>query len=284
MSTQSGGNGHEPGREPSTGPSTQAGFVEDATGTTVDSGAAVCRFNRLAGGRLERWQWRTVPHPDGSPASRRAAPQIQDLVDPQHGAFVDHFLPLGTRPQQVVEGSYQELGDFVEGEYRSQTVNTGGEIRIGLLRDGEIKAGKRVAEVRLAKSVALRPGAPDLSALYRVINSSLRPMQILFAVEFNLFAPGIYSPAVMDEGFYLIDGERPGDGAELGSLGVSPGCTSATVANGRGETAVQLGWDRECDLWRMPSNAGPGVRLFAVWRIQLPPRDNWAMGLWLAPA
>jgi len=193
-------------------------------------------------------------------------------------------MPLGTKPEEVVAGTYQDLGDFVEGEFRSQTVDTGGEIRIGLLRDGVIRAGKRVAEVRIAKSSALRPGAPDIASLYRVINSSLRPMQILFALEFNLYAPGIHSREAMHNGFYLIDGERPTDGEELGSMGVSPGCTSVTLANAEGEMALQLGWDRECDLWRMPAaDDSAGVRLFAVWRIQLPPRDNWAMGLWLAP-
>jgi hypothetical protein len=218
------------------------------------------------------------------PGGLHALPSSLDLVDPRHGALIDHFMPLGTKPEEVMAGTHQEYGDFVEGEFRSQAVDTGGELRIGMLRDGAIRAGKRVADVRLAKSSALRPGAPDIASLYRIINSSLRPMQILFALEFNLYAPGIYSREMMSEGFYLVDGERPADGSELGSLGISPGCTSVTVANAAGEMAVQLGWDRECDLWRMPGpGEGPGVRLFAVWRIQLPPRDNWAMGLWLAP-
>ncbi len=33
-------------------------FMEDESGATLDGGAAVCRFNTQAGGRLERWQWR----------------------------------------------------------------------------------------------------------------------------------------------------------------------------------------------------------------------------------
>ncbi|MDQ5825206.1 MAG: DUF1926 domain-containing protein [Chloroflexota bacterium] len=276
MSAQ--GNGHSPSGQ-------EQRFTEDESGTTIDSGAAVCRFNRVLGGRLERWQWRTVPPAVASqPGGSHALPRSIDLVDPQRGALIDHFMPLGTRPEDVVAGTHQEYGDFVEGEFRSQAVDTGGEIRLGMLRDGAIRAGKRVAEVRMAKSSALRPGAPDIASLYRVINSSLRPMQILFALEFNLYAPGIYSREAMNDGFYLIDGEHPADGSELGSMGVSPGCTSVAVANSAGEMAVQLGWDRECDLWRMPApDGGPGVRLFAVWRIQLPPRDNWAMGLWLAP-
>lgn len=274
------GNGHGASVE---GPAGR--FVEDGESTTIDSGAAVCRFNRLLGGRLERWQWRTVPPAVISqPGGRHASPSAFDLVDLRRGALIDHFMPLGTRPEDVAAGTYQEYGDFAEGEFRSQTVDTGGEIRIGMLRDGQISAGKRVAEVRLAKSSAMRPGAPDIASLYRIINSSLRPMQILFALEFNLYAPGIYTQQAMSEGFYLVDGERPADGAGLESLGVSPGCTSVALANAAGEMAAQLGWDRECDLWRMPSpEGGPAVRLFAVWRIQLPPRDNWAMGLWLAP-
>lgn len=278
------GNGHNGHADSVAGPDLGR-FEEDAGGTTIDSGAASCRFNRLRGGRLERWQWRTVPPPVAAqPGGLHAAPRALDLVDPQHGALIDHFMPLGTKPEEVMSGTYLEFGDFAEGEYRSQTVDTGGEIRIGLLRDGAIRAGKRVAEVRMAKSSALRPGAPDIASLYRIINSSLRPMQILFAVEFNLYAPGIYSRDAMSDGFYLIDGERPAGGPELGSIGVSPGCTAVTLANAEGEMALQLGWDRECDLWRMPAqDDGPGVRLFAVWRIQLPPRDNWAMGLWLAP-
>src|SRR5207237_4784859 len=112
--------------------------------------------------------------------------------------------------------------------------------------------GKRVAEVRLAKSAAVRPGAADVSALYRVINSSLRPLQILFAVEFNLFAPGLRTG---QDGYYLIDGVRPDD-PSLGSMGVSPNATHVALVNPEGEMGLQLGWDRESDLWRMPGGGG----------------------------
>jgi hypothetical protein len=277
-------NGHH--RQPG-GPAepSQPRFFEDEAGATMDSGTAVCRFNTLRGGRLERWQWRVVPTAESSaPHARHQAPGLIDLVDPEHGALVDHFFPLGTRPQEVAEGQHREFGDFVEGPYRSQVVDSGGEIRIGLLRDGEIRAGKRVAEVRMAKSAALRPGAADLSALYRVINSSLRPLQILFAVEFNLYAPGTGSTDKANrDGYVLIDGTRPDDSA-LGSPGVSPNATHVALVNPDGEMALQLGWDREADLWRMPTaEGGHAVRMLSVWRIMLPPRDNWAMGLWMAP-
>lgn len=277
------GNGHEHPSANSMTP-TEAGYTEDETGATIDSGAALCRFNPGKGGRIERWQWRTVPPVEAiqPSAGPRSYPPL-DLVDPRHGALIDHFLPLGSKPEEVAAGAYREFGDFVEGQYRSQTVDSGGEIRIGLLRDGAIRAGKRVAEVRMAKSAALRPGAADVSVLYRVINSSLRPLQILFAVEFNLYAPGLASKS-SNEAYYLVDGKQPGGDASLGSLGVSPDATHVALVNPAGEMALQLGWDRESDLWRLPPlDSGPGARLLAVWRIQLPPRDNWAMGLWLAP-
>jgi hypothetical protein len=268
----------------------QARFTEDGAGATLDSGAAICRFDTREGGRLRYWQWRTVPPrqalaPRGYPAARNDPPRLLDLVDQSYGALIDHFYPLGTKPQEFASGEAHELGDFADGAFKSQVVDSGGEIRIGLLRDGEIKAGKRVAEVRMAKSVAVRPTANDLSALYRIINSSMRPIQILFALEYNLFAPGLAEdPSDASDAFYLIDGERPAD-SSLSSLGVSPNATSVALANPVGEMALQLGWDRECDLWRMPSpDGGPSVRLLALWRIQLPPRDNWALGLWMAPS
>jgi hypothetical protein len=264
----------------------QARFTEDETGATLDSGPAVCRFDTQQGGRLRRWQWSTVPPREAlSPSIRSNPPRLLDLVDQRHGALIDHFFPLGTKPQEFRIGEAREFGDFIDSSFKSQVVDSGGEIRIGLLRDGEIRAGKRVAEVRMAKSAAVRPTANDLSALYRIINSSLRPMQILFALEYNLYAPGLAEdPSAASEGFYLIDGERPTD-PSFSSSGVSPNATSVALANPVGEMALQLGWDRECDLWRMPSpDGGAGVRLLAVWRIQLPPRDNWAMGLWMAPS
>jgi hypothetical protein len=263
----------------------QARYTEDEEGATLDSGLAICRFDTQQGGRLKRWQWRTKPPPDLlNPATRHDPPRLLDLVDERSGALIDHFLPLGTKPQEFASGAHREFGDFVDGAFKSQVVDSGGEIRIGLLRDGQIRAGQRVAEVRMAKSAALRPTANDLSALYRVINSSMRPMQILFAAEYNLYAPGLAEdPSALPDCFYLIDGERPAD-PSFSSSDVSPNATSVTLANPVGEMALQLGWDRECDLWRMPApDGGPGVRLLAVWRIQLPPRDNWAMGLWMAP-
>ncbi len=283
MSSIGSGNGKAHGAAHSEPP--QPGFVEDSSGVTIDSGVAVCRVDTQRGGRIASWQWRVTPPGERMMPGRGSGPELLQLVDPQGGALVDHFLPLGTKPDEFAAGTHRELGDFAEGAYRSQTVNAGGEIRVGLLRDGVISSGKRVAEVRMAKSPALRPGSADVATLYRVINSSLRPLQILFAVEFNLIAPGLGNSTLQagQEGYYLIDGERPA-GGELGSSGVGPNSTHVALVNPSGEMALQLGWDREGDLWRLPGmNGGPVVRLLAVWRIQLPPRDNWAMGLWMAP-
>ncbi len=225
-----------------------AHFVENEGGATLDSGDAACRFNTQAGGRIERYVWRTMPpRASQQPSSRKNSPKLLDLVDPPSGALIDHFLPLGTKPDEFAQGTHQEYGDFADEPYKSQVVNSGGEIRIGLLRDGAIRAGKRVAEVRMAKSAAVRPGSSDIAVLYRVINSSTRPLQILFAIEFNLYAPGISTPESAGEGYYLIDGERPTD-ATFSSSDVSPNATMVALVNPVGEMALQLGWDRECDL------------------------------------
>lgn len=267
-------------------PTPQPGYTEQGGAVTLDSGISAAHFDPALGGRLARWQWRAVAPPDRlNPATRNDPPRPYDLVHPSGGALVDHFIPLGSKPDEFAAGTHQEYGDFVGEPYDTQVMDLGGEIRLGLARDGEIRAGKRAAGVRVIKSVAVRPGAGDLVAHYRLISSSARPLQILFAVEYNLYPPGAAEhPDTARECFYLVDGERPGD-PSIGSLGVSPAATSLALGNPVREMALQLGWDRECDLWRMPSPGGANVaRLLAVWRLQLPPGDNWAMGLWLAPA
>ena len=266
---------------------TQAHFEEDAEGVTIGTGPLELRFNAGRGGRLASWQWRTTPPPDTlNPATRHEPPRLLSLLDSPHGALLDHFLPLGTKMEEFQAGTHREFGDFVEEPYTQQVIDLGGEIRVSYQRDGVIRAGKREAELRMMKSIGVRPGSTDLSALYRVINSSLRPLQILFAIEYNLFAPDLAEhPSASQSAYYLIDGVQPSS-SSLTSTGVSPATTSVTLANPTSEVALQLGWDRECDLWRMPSPSGtPGaVRLVAVWRLSLPPRDNWALGLWLAPS
>src|SRR5215212_6460267 len=101
-------NGHhqQPG-----GPSetAQPRFFEDEAGATMDSGAAVCRFNPLRGGRLERWQWRVVPPTEAlAPHGKHQVSSLIDLVNPEGGALVDHFFPLRPRPQEIAEAQYRE--------------------------------------------------------------------------------------------------------------------------------------------------------------------------------
>jgi hypothetical protein len=285
-------NGREHSEEDSThsdqtGRPAPAHFTESPHGTTIDSGTAAWLFAPSHGGRLESWQWRTLPPPEAlQPSTRHNPPRPFDLVDSRYGALVDHFLPLGTSYDEFAQGKYREFGDFVDSPYTGEIADLGGEVRINMVRDGVIRAGKREAEVRLMKSAGARTGSSDLSVLYRVINSSMRPIQILFAVEYNLFVPGPAEEApAMYNGVYLIDGAYPDD-PSCSSVGRSVGATSLALANPQAEMALQLGWDRECDLWRMPLPRDGGthvVRIVAVWRLSIAPDDNWALGLWLAP-
>jgi hypothetical protein len=272
-----------PGDHDETNP--QPGYTEQDGAVVLESGISAVRFDPAHGGRLARWQWRAVAPPDRlNPATRNDPPRPYDLVDPSGGALVDHFIPLGSKPDEFAVGTHQEYGDFFDTPYDPQVIDLGGEIRLGLSRDGEIRAGKRSAGVRVIKSVAVRPGAGDIVGHYRLISESSRPLQILFAIEYNLYPPGAAEhPDTARDAFYLVDGERP-TGSSVGSSGVSPGATSLALGNPSREMALQLGWDRECDLWRLPSQSSNTARLLAVWRLQLPPGDNWAMGLWLAPS
>jgi hypothetical protein len=263
----------------------RARFTESPEGTTIDSGTAEWRFDPGRGGRLDRWRWRTLPPSEAlHPATRHNVPRPFELVDNRYGALLDHFLPLGTTYDEFAEGKHREFGDFLDAPYSSEVADLGGEVRINLVREGVNRAGNREAEVRLMKSAGARSGSSDLSVLYRVINSSVRPIQILFAVEYNLYVPGLAEdPTAAGDGAYLIDGVYPDD-STLGSTGRSVGATSLALANPTSEMALQLGWDRECDLWRMPVGGdGGAVRVVAVWRLSIPPDDNWALGLWLAP-
>ncbi len=120
-------------------------------------------------------------------------------------SLVDHFYPNDVSLDSVVDGDYQELGDFVTGPFEAKLRRNPDRMQVQLTRDGRV--GDR--PVRITKGLTLEAGGQTLEIAYRL--EGLPPGEsVHFGVEFN-FA-GL--PAGCDDRYF-----HDARGQSLGQLG-----------------------------------------------------------------
>jgi hypothetical protein len=229
---------------------------------------------------------------DGNGAALRLAvegqqPEIQSGLGPAPpSGLTDHFLPLTTRFRDFAAGRARDLGDGDTDAFQPQLYEMGRSWELLMERESGLRAGKRLAPLRLIKKISLGPGSPNLAIHYRIENHSERPMQVYFAVDWTLALDAAANKGHGGRGYYEIDGvPEPGTGG-FGASGAAPNVTAVALVEPQPGVTVRLGWDRAALLWVCPYPAarhGESVRgacVMPVWELRLAPDDNWAVGLW----
>jgi alpha-amylase len=157
-------------------------------------------------------------------------------------SLVDHFYPEHATLEEVVQGTAEEQGDFVQGAYDTRLRRNPDQIQVMMSREGTASG----APIKITKGVTLNAGQSLLEVSYFLENLP-QDRLLHFAVEFNF--SGL--PSHADDRFFFQ--EDPGHA--LGHLG-----NHLDLKNTRqlGLTDQWLGlslrWsaNRESDVWTFP--------------------------------
>jgi alpha-amylase len=120
-------------------------------------------------------------------------------------SLIDHFYSNDVSLDSVVDGNYEEFGDFVTGAFEAKLRRNPDRMQLQLTRDGRVYD----RPVRITKGLTLEAGGNALEIAYRI--DGLPPGEsVHFGVEFN-FA-GL--PSGIDDRFF-----HDARGQSLGQLG-----------------------------------------------------------------
>jgi hypothetical protein len=156
-------------------------------------------------------------------------------------SLIDHFYPLDATIGAVAAGTYDEVGDFVNGQYEAKLRRAPDRMQVQLIREGY--ADERT--IRITKGVTLEAGDDTLEIAYLL--EGLTPGETLhFGVEFNIAG----MPSGADDRYF-----RDGDGRVLGQLGTMLDLVdvdSLGLTDGWLGLDVDFKIDRPSCLWTFP--------------------------------
>ncbi len=163
-------------------------------------------------------------------------------------ALVDHFIKPGLTPAEFQAAEYQEMGDFVHGEYQVRSEKTPEGFRAALSRDGRLSYDGRDRPLRLEKTLEVMDGRPVLCVEYRLTNTGTDTVSGLFGSEWSLHLLGGGS----DPECYA---EFGGSRLRLDASGQAEGVDRLDVSNGRLGIHMGLKLSRGATIWQVPLEA-----------------------------
>ncbi len=126
-------------------------------------------------------------------------------------SLLDHFLDPGAGPGDFLNGTFEELGDFVDAPFDAKTVTRA----LSLERHGSVRTGGGPRPVSVRKRIT--PEAGLVAIDYRITNDGDEPVSLVFASEWNFYMIQEEFEARAD-GAGLMNGRisfQAGDAAEV---------------------------------------------------------------------
>lgn len=175
----------------------------------------------------------------------------QIVYDPYpRRSLIDHFMSLDECLESFKSGEYTELGDFVQGIYRSTRRASDSEASILLERTGWVQDGWGASppqQVQVVKTVQGRAGDPMLAVPYRIHNQSGHELKVKFGVELNM----TLLAGMAHDRYYLLNDEKP-ESPHLSSISETAGIQSIHLVDEWKGIQVRISLDQACSLWRFP--------------------------------
>lgn len=247
-------------------------------------------------------------HPfDEAEEARRdeSAPSIHDIVQAKEPglekllhydalrrtALRERFFSAKTTLADVIAAKFTDQGDFAGEAFDHRVEGVGVDaLVIDLWRDGQVRDSKGAVGLRLRKSIAISTNAPEMQVTYTLHNTGTRPLKTRFGIEGNW---GMLGGGGNPAAWYLIDGERPSEGATLDARGQTAQVREVALVNSGVGVQLTLTVNTQAALWRFPvetvSNSESGFeRVYQCsstlfhWPVDIAPGDRWSVTLRLA--
>jgi alpha-amylase len=196
-------------------------------------------------------------------------------------SFQDRMLSMETTLQQFKQSQFEEMGDFIDGQYcyQEQSSETAGDhsaLPLKLKRAGTV-AGQ---EFLIDKNFKFSKEAAQVDVHYRLTNPGENAIQFVWAVEFNF----TLLAGDAEDRFYDIPGHNLGDN-RMNSEGELERVQSLALCDGWFKFQLQLQFSQPTTLWRFPvetisqSEAGfertyQGSCLLPHWNVELAPSES----------
>jgi alpha-amylase len=180
--------------------------------------------------------------------------------------------------QQFKQSQFEELGDFIDGEYipipeSDGAANDYSALHLQIKRAGTVKG----QEFLIEKKFEFSQEAAQIDVHYRLTNPGKKAIQFVWAVEFNF----TLLAGDAEDRIYNIPGHTLADN-RMNSEGELERVESLALCDGWFQFQLQLQFSQPATLWRFPvetisqSEAGfertyQGSCLLPHWKVELVP-------------
>jgi alpha-amylase len=189
-------------------------------------------------------------------------------------SLLDHFIGIGVTPDDFASGSYEELGDFLDGDYRVTVRKAKGGKIFTLKRKGTVTGAKGPVTVELTKKVRMSSEDPIMEVGYE-IEPEGAGLKCRFAVESVISLLAGDAP----DRYYSFPGRKIKD-VRLASSGVERDVDRFSLVDEWMGLEVGIEPDPAAAVWRYPvetvSNSESGFErvyqgsaVTALWPIEL---------------
>ncbi|NOZ62675.1 MAG: DUF1926 domain-containing protein [Calditrichaeota bacterium] len=200
-------------------------------------------------------------------------------------SFIDHFLGEDSQLTDVANCEYDEVGDFVAGEYAAKVQQKSGSVRVSLARSGQVRKNGQFFPVRIAKHIDIPAGESELRILYELTNQTTEWLELWFAVEMNFALLAGNAP----DRYYYFDQKIDGD-THLASQGIVPRVRKMGLKDEWMKIDAQIKFDSATDVWRFPietisQSEGGFERVYQSsvvlpnWKIKLAENKKWQIAM-----
>ena len=176
---------------------------------------------------------------------------------------------------------YNESGDFVQAPYQFETKKQKDKLNIYMGREGTVFSNGAPRKLLLKKNIHILPDNSKLNIIYQLSNLENEPIELWFAVEFNIALLAGNAP----DRYYYFPAKKL-ENPILASTGIVENINKMGLKDEWLKLNISFHFDKPTNIWRFPietiSQSEGGFEkvyqssvVLPNWKIILQPQKTW---------